>query len=158
MRVLVTLDEPRVNLVRQADGIWNRPSADSYPPMPRPPHLHSQQSSRQASVDYNPPPAWRRERGGRAVAQGNASVALSETSTWSWRTRAPACRLKETLKAAWASAQQNVEADFKVEPRPTSQRWPEVTLYCVASDLSVHALRDFLPASQAAYLPTGSSL
>ncbi|WP_342380486.1 AsmA family protein [Myxococcus stipitatus] len=150
----VTLDEPRVNLVRRADGTWNRPSAGQppadAPPSPPPP----QQSSRQASVD-----SIRLRHGvvnvvDAQAAQGNASVALRDIDVELENVGA-GLPLEGTLKAAWASAQQNVEADFKVEPRPTSQRWPEVTLHLRGKDLSVHALRDFLPASQAAYFTDG---
>ncbi|AGC43845.1 AsmA family protein [Myxococcus stipitatus DSM 14675] len=144
----LTLDEPRVNLVRRADGTWNSESVGQ-PPADAPPSSPPvEQSSRQASVEH-----IRLQHGivnvvDTQAAQGNASVALRDIDL-ELENVGVGLPLEGMLKAAWASAEQNVEADFKVDPRPTNKRWPHVTMHLRGKNLSVHALRDFLPASQA---------
>ncbi|QSQ17040.1 AsmA family protein [Myxococcus landrumensis] len=155
----VTLDGPQVNLVRRADGTWNYQSVGQPPADVPPSQPPAQQSSRQASVERI------RLRNGvvnvvdAQAAQGNASVALRDIDLKLEKVGA-GLPLEGTLKAAWASSQQNVEADFKVDPLPThkpqpGQPWPEVTLHFSGKDLSVNALRDFLPATQAQYFTGG---
>ncbi|WP_338867772.1 AsmA family protein [Myxococcus stipitatus] len=155
----VKLKEPQVNLVRRADGTWNYQAVGQPPAGAPPPQPPSQPSSRQASVE-----SIHIQRGvvnvvDAQAAQGNASVALRDIDLKLEHVGA-GLPLEGTLKAAWASQKQNVKADFKVNPLPThkpqpGQPWPDVTLKLSGKDLSVNALRDFLPASKAEYFTGG---
>ncbi|MFY2556451.1 AsmA family protein [Corallococcus terminator] len=146
----VKLEEPRVNLVRRGDGTWNYESVGSAPAAPSD-GKESGTEGTEASVER-----LRIENGvvqvtDRQAAGGTAAVALQDLDA-DLKHVGPGLPLEGTLKAAVAASKQNVEMDFKVDPLPTGKPgpgvpWPKVTMKLRGRDLSVSAVRDFLPSS-----------
>lgn len=153
----VKLEEPRVNLVRRADGTWNYESVGGAPSTPS--SGGGKESGAEASVER-----LRIENGvvqvtDQQAAGGPAAVALQDLDA-DLKHVGPGLPLEGTLKAAVAASKQNVEADFKVDPLPTGmpgpgEPWPKVTMKLRARDLSVSEVRDFLPPSATAYFTGG---
>lgn len=156
----VKLEEPRVNLVRRADGTWNYESVGSASGAPSDgKDSGTKESGTEASVER-----LRIENGvvqvtDQQAAGGPAAVALQDLDV-DLKNVGPGLPLEGTLKAAVAASKQNVEADFKVDPLPAGkpgpgEPWPKVTMKLRARDLSVSEVRDFLPPSATAYFTGG---
>lgn len=153
----VKLEEPRVNLVRRADGTWNYQSVGSAPATPS--TGDGKESGTEASVER-----LRIENGvvqvtDQQAAGGTAAVAVQDLDA-DLKHVGPGLPLEGTLKAAVADSKQNVEMDLKVDPLPAGmpvpgEPWPKVTMKLRAKDLSVSAVRDFLPPSATAYFTGG---
>ncbi|NTX05082.1 AsmA family protein [Myxococcus sp. CA040A] len=153
----VKLEEPRVNLVRRADGTWNYESVGSAP------GSSSGESGTGASTEASIE-SLRIQDGvvqvtDRQAAGGTAVAALRDLDV-DLKHVGPGLPLEGSMKAAVAASKQNVEADFKVDPLPTGkpapgQPWPTVTMKLRGRDFSVSEIRDFLPPSATAYFTGG---
>ncbi len=145
----VELDDTKLNLVRRKDGTWNYESIGSTGP----------KSERETFVED-----LRIRRGVVNVtdqhgAGGTATVALREIDA-DLKNLGPGMTLKGSMKAALAAPEQNVAMDFKIDPLPAgkiqpSQPWPQVTMHLRGKDLSVNALRNFLPPKATRYFTGG---
>ncbi|WAM28200.1 AsmA family protein [Myxococcus sp. NMCA1] len=150
----VRLVEPTLNLVHHEDGSWNHETLE------RPPEAPDGASGSDTAIEHL------RIRDGvvRVMdqeAEGRPAVVAFQDIDADLNHVGPGQPLEGKVRMAVAAPRQNVELDLKVDSLhrglpQAGQPWPRATARLRGKDVSVSALRRFLPASATKYFTGGA--